>query len=62
MASLNDTRGPNSYTKTKTDRRNFAKEKYLNGSFSELEYLDAITLTIGRGDQHLGGFFRCFNR
>ena len=26
------------------------KEKYLNGSFSELEYLDAITLTIGRGD------------
>ena len=50
MEGLDTTRGPNSYTKTKTDRRNFAKEKYLNGSFSELEYLDAITLTIGRGD------------
>ena len=50
MEGLDTTRGPNSYTKTKTDRRNFAKENYLDGSFSELEYLDAITLTIGHGD------------
>ena len=32
------------------DRRNSAKEKYLNGIFNELEYIEAITFTIGCGD------------
>ena len=31
------------------DLRNSAKEKYLNGTFNELEYIEAITFIIGRG-------------
>ena len=46
MGGLDTTTGCNSFTKAKIDRRNIAKEKYLNGTFNELEYIDAITFTI----------------
>ena len=42
------TRGPSSCTKVKRTKRNECKEKYLNGSYNAVEYLDAISLTIGR--------------
>ena len=54
MEGLDITRGCNSFMKAKIDRRNIAKEKYLNGTFNELEYIEAITLTIGRGDIETG--------
>ena len=44
------TRGPNSITKYKTARRNEYKEKYLNNSFSSVEFIDAMALTIGHGN------------
>ena len=44
------TRGSNSKTQCKTARRNDYKEKYLNNTFSALEFLDAITQTIGHGN------------
>ena len=72
MEGLDTTRGCNSFTKAKMDRRNSAKEKYLNGTFPELEYIEAITFTIGRGDletgskplqtSNTGRFFGSFNR
>ena len=54
MEGLDTTRGCNPFTKEKIDRRNIAKEKYLNGTFNELEYIDAIRFTIGRGDLETG--------
>ena len=50
MEGLDTTRGCNSLTKAKMDRRNSAKEKYLNDAFNESEYIEAITLTISSGD------------
>ena len=44
------TRGPISKTQCKTARRNEYKEKYLNNTFSALEFLDSITQTIGHGN------------
>ena len=41
------TSGTKSITKYKTARRNEYKEKYLNNSFSSVEFLDAMALTIG---------------
>ena len=36
MEGLDPTSECNSFTKAKIDRRNIAKEKYLNGTFNEL--------------------------
>ena len=44
------TRGPNSKTQCKTALRNEYKDKYLNNTFSALEFLDAMTQTIGHGN------------
>ena len=44
------TRGPNSKTHCKTALRNEYKDKYLNNTFSALEFLDAMTQTIGHGN------------
>ena len=44
------TRGPSSKTQFKTARRNECKEKYLNNTFSSLEFLDANAQTIGQGN------------
>ena len=41
-------------TKAKADQRNECKNKYLNGFLSAVEYLNAISLTIGRDDYILG--------
>ena len=57
MEGLDTTRGCNSFTKAKMDFRNSAKEKYLNGTFNELEYIEAITFIIGRGYLETGSKF-----
>ena len=44
------TRGPNSKTQCKTALRNEYKDKYLNNTFSALEFIDAMTQTIGHGN------------
>ena len=54
MEGLYTTRGSNSLTKAKMDWRNCVKEKYLNGTPIKLEYIEAITITIGRGDLETG--------
>ena len=41
-------------TKAKADQRNECKNKYLNGFLSAVEYLNVISLTIGRDDYILG--------
>ena len=48
------TRGANSCTKAKIEKRNECKEKYLNGCYSAIEYLNEISLTIGR--EHLNPY------
>ena len=41
------TRGPNVTTRDKQIRRNQCKDKYLNGSYTAVDYLNAISMTIG---------------
>ena len=48
------TRGSNSVTNAKRNRRNECKQKLLDGFLSANEYLNAIYLTIGRDDYNLG--------
>ena len=48
------TRGSNSVTNAKRDRRNECKQQLLNGFLSPIEYHNAVYLTIGRDDYNLG--------
>ena len=41
------TRSPNATTRDKQIRRNQCKDKYLNGTYTAVDYLNAISLTIG---------------
>ena len=54
LQGLETTRRSNSVTKAKTNHRNEYKNKYLNGFLSAGEYLNAISLTIGRDYYILG--------
>ena len=42
-----NTRVPNATTRDKQIRRNQCKDKYLNGSYTAVDYLNAISMTIG---------------
>ena len=48
------TRGSNSVTNAKRDRRNECKQQLLNGFLCPIEYHNAVSLTIGRDDYNLG--------
>ena len=54
LQGLETTRRSNTVTIAKTDHRNECKNNYLNGFLSAGEYLNAISLTIGRDEYILG--------
>ena len=45
---LETTRGSNPKSRKNTDLRDLYKTKYLNGIFTAIEYINAISSTIGK--------------